>query len=724
VVSDESNVSRYSKVPHSCLVKGQRISCNFSGNGRTILKRLLERERVLRQTDDGRPGGFLRSLLCRFATVIACSSSVVIAAPLKYQPLITISTGSTVANQFAVGDFNGDGKPDFAFADQNGSTVSAYLNQGGGKFSAPVVTQIGGSFLGAILAGDFNQDGKTDLVLSLDAAHQAQVLLSNGDGTFAPQTPIPNATLFVSGKVADFNGDGHPDLLLGGNGEPYLFLGKGDGTFTQVSIPNGSFPGAYSGEAVDDFNGDKLLDAVLADSSDPGSQAGSIDYYPGAAGGTFATPNFLTPAAIPNPESLDSADFNNDGKLDLLIAGSSGSFVSFGNGDGSFQLGSTQLIPLAIPPFFSPSVSNPDFFSALASDLDQDGKPDAVVIDSTSGALSLYVNDGTGTFPNAATTPYAFQLPAKSNNIAAADFNGDGLPDILVSTPGASTLTLLLSVKNLATPVLSLTSANNTVLVGTALALTATANGGSTVPSGTVSLLDGGTQISQQALGSSGTAVFDLPGLSTGVHTLTFSYSGDTNFVAATSPALSQSVTDFQATITPGTQTVMAGSAATYSLNVTPEAGFSGTLALTCSGLPNLTTCNASSLNVAAAPASATITVNTTAATSAIAGRVDYHPLYPWALLSCLVFWRFRRNHRFTASAASRLALFGVVLISSGLAGCGSGSKAVAPVTPTNPVAPVTPGTSAGTSTITITATVTQNGTILTHTAMATLTVQ
>jgi hypothetical protein len=110
------------------------------------------------------------------------------------------------------------------------------------------------------------------------------VLLSNGDGTFASQTPIPNATLFISGNVGDFNGDGLADLLLGGNGEPYLFLGKGDGTFTQQAIPNGSFPGGYASKALGDFNGDKHLDAVRADSNDPGSQAGSIDYFPDAAG--------------------------------------------------------------------------------------------------------------------------------------------------------------------------------------------------------------------------------------------------------------------------------------------------------------------------------------------------------------------------------------------------------------------------------------------------------
>lgn len=657
-----------------------------------------------------------------FATVLALfsPSAAMSAAPLKYQPFITISTGTTVPNLFAVGDFNGDGKPDFAFPDQNGTTLYAYLNLGEGKFSAPVATQIGSTYLGKVLAGDFNEDGKTDLVLSLDAAHEVEVLLSKGDGTFAVQTPVPNATLFLSGKVADFNGDGHADLLLGGNGEPYLFLGKGDGTFTQQSIPNGSFPGGYAGEAVGDFNGDKYLDAVLADSSDPGYQAGSIDYYPGAAGGTLGKPTFLSVSAIPNPGTLDAADYNHDGKLDLLIAGTSGSFIAFGNGDGTFQLGSTQLIPLAKSNFFAPNIINPDFYSALTADLDGDGKPDAVVIDSTSGALSLYVNDGTGTFPDAATTPYTFQVPAKSYNIASADFNGDGLPDILVSTPGSSSLTLLLSVKNLATPVLSLTSANNSVLAGSALAFTATVNGGSTVPTGMVSLLDGGTQISQQPLGASGTAVFDLPSLSTGVHTLTFSYPGDANFVAATSPPLSQSVTDFQMAITPGILTVTAGSTATYTLNVTPEAGFSGVLTLSCSGLPNLATCNAPSVNVSAAPATATITVSTTAAKSGIAARAGF-PGLSCAMLACLAAWCFSRRKLSAVSAVAPLALFGLVL---GLTGCGSSSKPAVPAPPVTPVTPVVPGTSAGTSTITITATVTQNGTTLTHTATGTLTVQ
>lgn len=662
-------------------------------------------------------GVFLRLSFCLLAASLACASPAFIAqaSQLKYQPLEGISTTTTTPNQFAVGDFNGDGKPDFAFADQNGTTVYAYLNQGGGKFSAAIATQIGSTFLGDVLAGDFNEDGKTDLVLSLDGAHEAEVLLSNGDGTFTPQTPIPNATLFISGSVGDFNGDGHADLLLGGNGEPYLFLGKGDGTFTQQAIPNGSFPGSYQSEAIGDFNGDKHLDAVLADSSDPGSQAGSIDYYPGAAGGTLAAPTFYQPSTIPNPEALGSADFNGDGKLDLLIAGSNGSFISFGNGDGTFQLQSTQLIPLAISPFFSPQISNPDFFGALVADLDQDGKPDAVVIDKTTGLLSLFVNDGTGTFPNAASTPYTFQLPALSYNVAASDFNGDGLPDIIVSTPGAKTLTLLLSVKNLATPKLSLATADNSVLVGTSLALTATVNGGSTIPTGTVSLLDGATQISQQTLGGSGTAVFELSNLAAGVHPFTFSYSGDANFTPGTSASLSQSVTDFQVTVTPGVQTIAAGSKATYAFNITSQAGFSGAVTLSCSGLPALATCSAPpSVNVSGQLISTIITVTTTAGTPAIARAGN--AVYASALLAFFALSCFRRRCLFTTKIISPVFLLGVLILANVLTGCG-GSK-------TAPTAPSVPGTPAGISTITITATAIQNGTTLTHSATGTLTVQ
>ena len=332
--------------------------------------------------------------------------------------------------------------------------------------------------MGAILAGDFNEDGKDDLLVSTVAGPQvAMPLLSNGDGTFTPQPGIAGSFGFLGGEVIDLNGDGHKDLLLGGNGSPYVFFGKGDGTFTQQPIPGGSFPGDYLVTAGD-FRGTKNLDVVMADTGDPSGQAGSVHFFSGGTGGTLTTLTSYTPILIRHPETVDSADFNGDGKLDLLIAGSTATFVALGNGDGTFQFGNSQLIWLA------GGDASPEYMSALVTDLDQDGKPDAIVLDGQSGFLSLFVNDGTGTFPNAAVTPYTFQLAADSYSVAAADFNGDGLPDIIASSKGSRSLTIILSSKTLVTPTLTLTSPNASVLAGTAIAFNASVTGGTSIRQG------------------------------------------------------------------------------------------------------------------------------------------------------------------------------------------------------------------------------------------------
>ena len=630
------------------------------------------------------------------------------AATLNYQAPVTISTGSVTPAMFAVGDFNGDGKPDIAVPDQAGVTVLVYLNQGRGTFSAPVVTTLNiPNTLGAILAGDFNEDGKDDLLVSTVAGPQvAMPLLSNGDGTFTPQPGIAGSFGFLGGEVIDLNGDGHKDLVLGGNGTPYVFFGKGDGTFTQQSIPAGSFPGDYFSITVGDFRGTKNSDVVMADTGDPSGQAGSIDVFPGAAGGTLTARTSYTPILITHPETLDSADFNGDGKLDLLIAGSIGTFVAFGNGDGTFQFGNSQLIYLA------GSNATPAYMSAVVADLNQDGKPDAIVVDGQSGFLSLFVNDGTGTFPDAAVTPYTFQLPADSYTIAAADLNGDGLPDIIASSKGSRSLTIILSSKTLVTPTLSLTSPNASVLAGTAITFNASVTGGSSIPTGTVTLQDGSSTIGQKALDSSGAAVFTISNLAVGSHAISFNYPGDGNFAAATSSTFNQSVTDFEIGISPATQTIAAGSSATYTLTITPEAGFTGPVTLACSGAPSLAKCVVPAVNISGAPATATVTITTTATTTAALAS-HHDAIYACALFGCVVFVFFRRGRALHSGISVVVLLSSGALIAATLTACGSGSSKTA-----------VPGTPSGTSTITLTASTTQGGVTITHNATGSLTVQ
>jgi hypothetical protein len=159
----------------------------------------------------------------------------------------------------ALGDFNGDGKLDFAVI--GGDFVTVFLNNGGGSFSSTSITIIAGNgveaFFTVIAAADFNGDGKLDLAVSgiegIKSVAQLEILLGNGDGTFqAPMIPAPGYG-GDSIAVGDFNGDGILDLALG-----WLFLGNGDGTFRAPL----TYPVPGISLAAGDLNGDGKLDLV------------------------------------------------------------------------------------------------------------------------------------------------------------------------------------------------------------------------------------------------------------------------------------------------------------------------------------------------------------------------------------------------------------------------------------------------------------------------------
>jgi len=163
----------------------------------------------------------------------------------------------------AVGDVNGDERPDLAVANSGGNTVSVLLGNGDGTFQS-ALTLTAGSYPDSVAVGDVNGDGRPDLVVANYYSNDVLVLLGNGDGTFQPALSFDAGTNPHSVAVRDVNGDGRPDLAVAnaGSNNVSVLMSYGDGTFQPaLSFGAGTYPISV---AVGDFNGDGRPDLATA----------------------------------------------------------------------------------------------------------------------------------------------------------------------------------------------------------------------------------------------------------------------------------------------------------------------------------------------------------------------------------------------------------------------------------------------------------------------------
>lgn len=237
------------------------------------------------------------------------------------------------------GDFNGDGKEDFALAIYDRGLAFVALGDGTGKFH----TLRGfGSFSKPLqtATGDFNRDGKLDLVVA--ASDGVYLLLGNGDGTFQPQQSVGSVFMPDGLVPADFNGDGILDLAFvdGGTGLIAVELGNGDGTF---QLPIETQQGDYLQSVVSDVNGDGMLDFIVVGSGTPVP----VGILLGNGDGTFQAPRLYSSGLAGAQLLLIVGDFNADGNTDVLGYGELGFLAGFlaGKGDGTFQPPSRLTLP-------------------------------------------------------------------------------------------------------------------------------------------------------------------------------------------------------------------------------------------------------------------------------------------------------------------------------------------------------------------------------------------
>ncbi|HUO25660.1 MAG TPA: FG-GAP-like repeat-containing protein [Candidatus Aquilonibacter sp.] len=286
----------------------------------------------------------------------------------------------------------------------------------------------------AVASADLNGDGHRDLVVVNFTSNTISVMLGNGDGTFSAKVDYPTGSAPQGIAVGDFNGDGKLDLAVtnSASNTVSIFLGNGDGTF-QLKKDFATGRGPL-GVAVGDFNKDGNADLVVTNTID-----GTVSIFLGNGDGTFAA--HVDHNTGFNPASVVVVDLDKDGNPDVAVAcdvnttspqGVSSGVISVLRGNGDGTF-QTQL------QFFP----EPNPVSIVAADFNGDGSPDLAVAE-TGGVVSVLLSNGKSGISWNFLAPVAYGAGAFPTGIAAGDFNNDGKMDLAVSNGNGNSISVLL----------------------------------------------------------------------------------------------------------------------------------------------------------------------------------------------------------------------------------------------------------------------------------------
>jgi Flp pilus assembly secretin CpaC len=417
------------------------VTANFG----TALSTVHSAQRILLRAQDGKPATFFVG--DRYPIDLGLlSSDLNSTTSALAQALLTgltlPRTDYTVGNgpiSVSIADFNKDGFPDLAVANQNDGTISILLGKGDGTFAAQTVIPIPvgatASSPSAIATGDFNDDGNIDIAVTDMANSRVMILLGNGDGTFQTAVPYPTGSNPVALVAQDFDGDGQADLAVvnkgdGTNASTVTILlgnkvnGTQNGTFgtppNQTSPPGvGVSPSAIT---TADFNADGNVDLAVTN-----FVGNTVSILLGKGDGTFGTQTTL--ATGTGPSGIATADFNNDSHADLAVSNKTDGTASvlLGNGDGTFLAQTTFATgsgPVGIV------AAN---FTGTNTDI--------AVADESVPNVDVLIGNGDGTF----NAPISLPTGNSPIALAAADLNADNTIDIVTANNTAASVTVMLN---------------------------------------------------------------------------------------------------------------------------------------------------------------------------------------------------------------------------------------------------------------------------------------
>lgn len=470
----------------------------------------------------------------------------------NYAPAVNYST-QALPIALAKGDFNKDGNLDVVVANSGSSSLSLFPGSGDGTFGAPTIIPVSpdpNSQPVSVAAADFNGDGNLDLAVSFALSSSIQVLLGNGDGTFQPPVAlgIPGLGQFpvvIQVTAVDLNNDHKPDLAAATSNGVAIFINDGAGNFTSQAS---AFPGQIiQNFVVSDFNHDQRPDIAATAISGTPIVTGAVFLSFGNGDGTFQAPEAL-PLSTHVPSGIAATDLNGDGLMDLVVS-DFGAVNVMAPANGGVTIALQQPGGTFLPSPALPGIDRPG--QVVVADFNGDGNQDLAVL-SGSGAANepvavlIYSGQGNAAF----STPSQFAVLAAPTGLVAGSLTNTNALDIVTADLRANAISVLV---NRGAVSLRLSSSVNPSLVAQPVILTATAQPkfpGIGTLSGSVIFADGANTLGVASINSSGIATLAASLGSPGNHSITAVYGGNNSFVGGASATLNQVVNAAQSSIT------------------------------------------------------------------------------------------------------------------------------------------------------------------------------
>ena len=335
---------------------------------------------------------------------------------------------SGIYHTVAVGDLNGDLKPDIVGGSTVPGSLAAWLAAQKGRWMSPYFLPVKG-IVASVTVADFNKDGRPDLAFSIRRETQGvRFWVNKGNGTWE-EGPIPiDAGSFHGVTSADINKDGTPDLIAAAAGtelagtEGYsgikVWLGDGRGGWREEVGPTAV--GQYHDVIVADFDEDGNPDIV---GSGYGPD-GALRIWLGNARGGWSEPIEIERGTFYRGST---ADINHDRHMDLLVGSyRKGIKIFYGDGDGGFRRPDFPINPK------DPQQSlfeKGSFFKVLA--LESEGKPEIIASSLDFRGIQSWQLDKGQLIP---LVPYA--IHDNYYDILLEDLDGDGVKDLMATSDG------------------------------------------------------------------------------------------------------------------------------------------------------------------------------------------------------------------------------------------------------------------------------------------------